>query len=228
MRSTLNFKFLRIGLVLALVGSPASAPGAQAPAAESGGTGVVKKISKAVPAISPRVAAKPESGQHEGIRVHGDWTIVIRNKDGSVAARHEFKNKLVNFGLLPQILAHRGSAGRWSVSLEGDGTNEPCSPAAGPPTPCMLAETTAPPAFGTLSVSDTPTELILKGTVKAVSGGQIRLVRTALNLCSPTQPPSITCTPSGGGLFTEKDVTSLNILVNADQTLDVTVKISFS
>jgi hypothetical protein len=216
-------------LVLVLVGFPASATRAQAPAAESGVTGVVKKISKAAPDISPPVAEKPESGQHEGIKVHGDWAIVIRNADGSVAARHEFKNKLVNFGLLPQILAHGGSVGRWSVFLEGDGTNEPCTPAGGLPTPCTLTETTGLPTFGSLSVSATVTELVLRGTVRAVSGAQIHWVRTSLVLCSPGQMPSLVCAPySGSGLLTERDITSLNILVNADQTMDVTVKISFS
>jgi len=34
---------------------------------------------------------------HEGIRVHGYWTIVVHNKDDSVASRHEFENSLVGW-----------------------------------------------------------------------------------------------------------------------------------
>ena len=30
----------------------------------------------------------------EGIKVHGDWTLTVRNPDGTIAAVHEFKNAL--------------------------------------------------------------------------------------------------------------------------------------
>jgi hypothetical protein len=134
----------------------------------------------------------------------------------------------VNFGLLPEVLARVGFVARWTVLVEGDGTNEPCTPAGGAPSACMLVETGAPPTFGSLSVSATVTELVLKGTIKAVSTAQIHWVRTALDLCSPTQLPTLSCRPVVGGLLTERDVTSLNIVANADQTMDVTVRISFS
>jgi hypothetical protein len=60
----------------------------------------------AVPAAAPPVAAasvnavplpvaKPSSqGAHEGIKVHGHWTIEVRNPDGSVASHQEFDNAL--------------------------------------------------------------------------------------------------------------------------------------
>lgn len=62
-------------------------------------------------------------------------------------------------------------------------------------------------------------------------GAQIVKVATVANICGPF-PPSINigCLGIGGlsGVFTEKDVTSLNIQVNPDQVVDVTVRISFS
>ncbi|MGA9304167.1 MAG: hypothetical protein WBW31_02060 [Candidatus Sulfotelmatobacter sp.] len=39
-------------------------------------------------------AAKAPRGTGEGIQVHGHWTIVVRNPDGTVAARQEFENTL--------------------------------------------------------------------------------------------------------------------------------------
>jgi hypothetical protein len=63
-----------------------------------------------VPKQTPATTAKPESapakaaesseekppakGAKEGIVVHGHWTIVVKNPDGTVAARQEFENAL--------------------------------------------------------------------------------------------------------------------------------------
>jgi hypothetical protein len=44
---------------------------------------------------SPEAAVKPPAkGQHEGIAVHGHWTIVVKNPDGKVVSRQEFENAL--------------------------------------------------------------------------------------------------------------------------------------
>jgi hypothetical protein len=56
--------------------------------------------SVAAPAVSPgktspEAAVKPPAkGQHEGIAVHGHWTIVVKNPDGKVVSRQEFENAL--------------------------------------------------------------------------------------------------------------------------------------
>ena len=36
----------------------------------------------------------PNHGSHQGIKVHGHWTIEVRNPDGSVATHREFENSL--------------------------------------------------------------------------------------------------------------------------------------
>ena len=46
---------------------------------------------------APAQAAKPAGGMGEGIKVHGRWTIEVRNPDGSLASRHEFQNDLYPF-----------------------------------------------------------------------------------------------------------------------------------
>src|SRR5574341_1058320 len=43
------------------------------------------------------VAAETD-GVGEGIQVHGDWVIEVRNADGSMAERREFENALTSAG----------------------------------------------------------------------------------------------------------------------------------
>jgi hypothetical protein len=58
-----------------------------------------KKASAEKPAAqqsaeSTAAREKPSGGSHEGITVHGHWTIEVRNPDGSLARRVEFENSL--------------------------------------------------------------------------------------------------------------------------------------
>ena len=41
-----------------------------------------------------RNGSREEGGPREGIKVHGHWTIVVKNPDGTVAQRREFDNDL--------------------------------------------------------------------------------------------------------------------------------------
>ena len=91
--------------------------------------------------ISPSLAAKSSShGPHEGINVHGYWTIEVRNPDGKVAKHMEFENQLcTSFGdgnganpvggdsILSSLLAGTASAGQWSIVVGAPG------PIANPP-----------------------------------------------------------------------------------------------
>jgi hypothetical protein len=76
----------------------------------------------------PRAAAP--GGVRAGIQVHGHWTIVVRNPDGSVAAKREFENSLQFDGitLLPILLSGQGVAGTWAVMAGGsDAAHSPCA-----------------------------------------------------------------------------------------------------
>jgi len=58
-----------------------------------------KKASAEKPAAqqsaeSTAAREKPSGGSHEGITVHGHWTIEVRNPDGSLVRRVEFENSL--------------------------------------------------------------------------------------------------------------------------------------
>jgi len=179
-------------------------------------------------------SAGKSGGPQEGIKVHGEWTIVIRNGDGSVASRYEFQNALVNFTVLPTVLAHGGSAGPWFVELKGPASDEqpcrlPLPPPLDGPVQCILAETAnAVPNLGALRVSIDGNTLLIQGSVKAQNASRITNVATGLDVCPPSQPPSLQCSPATQNSFTGKDVTSQSISVGANQTIDVTVRISFS
>lgn len=41
----------------------------------------------------------------ESIKVHGDWVVAIKNADGTLAARHVFKNRLAGNGLVSGLLS---------------------------------------------------------------------------------------------------------------------------
>jgi hypothetical protein len=214
----IRLRALFVSLVLGAAPVLAQAPAArQKPAA-------VKPVAAAA---ETQPAAKPSGSTQEGIKVHGDWIIVIRNEDGSVAARHEFQNALVNFTLLPTILAHGGSAGQWFIFL--DGPIHPCFPSDA----CRLMETgTAVANNAEMKVRVNGNTLLMVGSVKAQNASQITSVATALFVCAPSALPSIGCigaSSSGApSSFTQKDVTSFNINVGVNQTMDVTVTISFS
>ena len=70
-------------------------------------------------------AAKAPRGTGEGIQIHGQWTIEIRNRDGSVARHVEFENALVDDGPALLTAAARPALpwrarGRWpSAATQG-------------------------------------------------------------------------------------------------------------
>jgi len=67
----------------------------------------------------------------------------------------------------------------------------------------------------------------LEGSIKSSFAGPIVEVDTQLSICAPGGP--FPCPfPVGGGTLTRKDTIPLNINVQAGQTIDVKVVISFS
>ena len=185
-------------------------------------------------------AAPPAGGPREGIQVHGAWTIAIYNPDGSLASRTEFENALVSDGAkrLLAILSRKVTVGTWAVGLLPTG-DDLCTTLV-VPGECVIAEPTTPlpdtSVFKNLTVS-TPdtgpdaTKLVLKGTATAGGSDSIASVRTLLFVCNvPTTPPS-SCT-GGGSTFSESVMTLAQlgtpVSVSAGQSIDVTVRISFS
>ncbi len=205
-------------------------------------TGVTQPAgaSKSSHPATPATREQPSGTPHEGIKVHGHWTIVVRNADGSVASRHEFENALfVGAGdaLLTAILSRSASVGHWGVELDGPTGSRPCN-LAGLPTLCEVIEPNGNQLSGaeifqnlTLQPTGTPvpTGLVLTGSAKSTNGGQVTRVGTDIGICPANVAPS-SCTPGSGGsiqgLTSHGLTTPIN--VQAGQTIDVSVVISFS
>jgi len=188
-------------------------------------------------------------GQHEGIKVHGHWTIEVRNANGSLATHREFENSLQSSGgaLLANVLAAGATAGAWVIHLDGStNASSPCLPAPANTTltqagstscvivPSQFASLAANfGAFGTLNVSASSSgtgQLVLNGTAVAAQNGAVGNVSTYLGLCGNTTPPS-TCSQNIGNLlqFTAVTLSAAQVVqVSVGQTIAVTVNISFS
>jgi hypothetical protein len=186
---------------------------------------------------TPARAAGPGGGQLEGIKVHGHWTIVVKNADGSLASTHEFENALVTAtgigggSLLSGLLANYYSDPIWIVSLSGPNTTGPCQhDGSSQMWPCRVAEPRAPFSGSEYSknlVVGLPLgsgqqqrpngTLELSGSVTAVHDGEITLVDSAWYVAARNH----------FGSLTMKALPS-PIQVRAGQIIQVRVVISFS
>jgi hypothetical protein len=65
-------------------------------------------------------------GAHEGITVHGHWTIEVRNPDGKLVSHTEFENALAPNGaaLLAGLLTGTATPGSWWVYLASDSSGD--------------------------------------------------------------------------------------------------------
>jgi hypothetical protein len=173
------------------------------------------------------MAPPPLAAAQEGIKVHGNWTIVVRNEDGTIAARHEFKNALlpVGAGNLSGLLAGNLSVGTWLIYFDS-------SLCARQHNDCYLS-TTRYPQQGLLSSSNLAVtagagqdygKLFLTGSLRAAAAGSIGQVVTMIMPC-PGSAPS--CSTPGLSDFSQR-LLSPAIQVVAGQTVDITVVFSFS
>lgn len=178
-------------------------------------------------------------GFGEGIQVHGDWTIEIRDPDGTLVDRHEFQNALTSNGatLLSDLLGRNVSAGLWVVTLSGPVGSKAClNDSDDSEQWCVVTEAASGPSVSwyhkTLTV-DVPAagsnadKLVLSGTMTAQRVGTIDEVATRLWACDATDAPS---SPCESGPLTEVTSTMLSPAVDValNQQVAVTVVISFS
>ena len=132
----------------ALDSKPAPATLAAGLSRQSGPAAPTPVVAQAQATAAETPAAKPPAkGDREGIKVHGHWTIEVRNPDGSLDKHIEFENALVtsNFSDMPggpallfallsgtyNFPAPPGSAatqaGGWAINLQPpSGSTSPC------------------------------------------------------------------------------------------------------
>jgi hypothetical protein len=172
-------------------------------------------------------AAEPGHGAPaDGIKVHGHWTIEVRNPDGSLVSHNEFENALMPAGALnlARFLGRVNSPGLWSVLLWS---------IADPPFPpfSIISENRhLDPTGGDLTVS-VPTsgpnqdKLVLSGSFTSPDARSIYRVGCDVTLC-PTGSPA--CQPGTlTGNFSLRELGSM-IPVQAGQIVQVAVVFSFS
>lgn len=161
------------------------------------------------------------SAANKDIKVHGHWTIVVKNPDGSVVSTNSFENALVAGSgdiLLAQILGHKGEIGGWVVDLVIPGTSQ-----------VSLFERPASQTANSLTLTLGNGTIVLAGTGRATANGNISGVNTRNNYCAtndtpdscPDRPVTVTATFSSHTLATP-------IPVQQGQAIDVTVTFSFS
>jgi len=177
-------------------------------------------------------SSQPAPGAYaSAIKVHGHWTVVVRNRDGSVASTREFENSIAGGGssFFSHLMARAMPQFYWGVSLK---TLCGTAPAL---TPCLIAE---PASAGDTAISNfykgavtsnltisAPTSgpnayrFVLSGSLTSPNTGQITDVSTI-------------AVAQNGTSDNMSGVTETNlqqpIAVQAGQIVDVTVVISFS
>ena len=184
---------------------------------------------KAVPAA---VANDLSDGPSEGIKVHGDWVLEVRQPDGTLVQRQEFENDLTSGGanLLAEILARESNVHLWSILLfDAYGINSPwVDPAEG-----WIYEEAVPGqqigtnvAYSLVLDTDDYGVLQLTGTITAEKDGSIAVVMTYIDWKLPSGGPS-ELVASGGMNFTTAYLDPPVNVLEGQQIL-VTVEISFS
>jgi hypothetical protein len=174
-------------------------------------------------------------GKRESIKVHGHWTIEVRNPDGAMVRHVEFENSLTLGGAtsLATLLLGTEVQGGFAVFLSNNiaGTTGPCSPGAGGATACILFASLinpTPAAFTdetngcpggadcfplTIASNATLTGISLTGTAIAGSNGQITDVSVANLTCGPypttATSPINTASPSSCAAGTVSNIYGL-------------------
>lgn len=193
--------------------------------------------------IGSGTAMKAQSGgPQEGIKVIGEWTIVVRDNAGNVVQRSDFRNALIagqGSGSLATVLSRQRPIGQWVILLDNGGAGtQPCGTAADGKSCGIVEQLSSQLQFQSsvdyvsgLTVGLDPangSRVRLQGSMKATGSGTITNVSTMLGRC-PVGPPSVTgCTNtqdffyfSGTSNFTNPPT------VVQGQTIDVTVTFSF-
>lgn len=175
-----------------------------------------------------RGAAASGDASTEGLKVHGHWTIEVRDPDGGLVERREFENAVVDDGrsMLIHFLARVQTPGRWIVDLN-DASSPPCRSTGGEPAACFLIEFFSSPHALTKGLDLVGNRLVLSGTTVAERTGRVSRVRTRLNACGAGILPS-DCAHQNTSIrtFTQTSIDPIDVLQG--QSIHVTVSISFS
>jgi hypothetical protein len=220
---------MALGLALATAGAAQDQPAATQTAASG------EQLTAA------KAEGPPEGGMGEGIKVHGHWTIEVREPDGTLVSHGEFENALApDSGIgsgaqfLSSVLARAVSVGSWSVGVY---THERCGVEL---FYCYLSELYGPqpgPGFGALAVS-APTsgtdahKFVLIGNVVPAGDVTVYAVNTSPIMCASTVAPASGCNTSGTStnftFYSPGGPGGTIATASAGQIISIKIVISFS
>lgn len=176
-------------------------------------------------------SAKSGAPRSDSVKLHGNWTIQVRNPNGRIVSTTRFHNDLTFGGqdFLAKVFARQVTVGGWMSFLSGDA----CS---GAPF-CQLVEsgdTAIGPesyVFKNLTVAvgtgADVNKAVFRGSAVADQTGSITAVQLLPRQCAPTAPTSPTCYAGGGASVTFRTLPTPIAVVPGQQVL-TTVKVSFS
>lgn len=184
--------------------------------------------------------AGPEfgSGPHEGIPVHGQWTIEVREPDGRLVARREFDNAFTGSGntILLEFLDGVRTPGAWEVHLgNSDTAQTPCVFNLARAM-CRVAEPnhslTGSNIFKNLVVTRPASgadanKFVLEGSATANFAGAINQVATAVQACASTVAPG-SCGPANVDFGSTFTFTTLGTAVAVQQFQQINAKVALA
>ena len=195
-----------------------------------------QSVKPASPSSADALAqSQPGPGQNGSysstIKVHGDWTIVVRNRDGSVASTAHFENSIASGGpsFFATLMARQAGTFFWIVRLDS------LCGAASNLKACVIVESAlandsflgnwfGAPVIPSLTISNPRSgphayRFVMSGSLTSSNTGQIGRVGTDW-------------VSQNGASDDIGEVTATNlqtpVSVQAGQTIDVTVVIGFS
>jgi hypothetical protein len=179
-------------------------------------------------------AAAQKNPNAVAIKVHGRWTLQVRQPSGRIVRTYRFHNDLYpafGAGRISQMLLGSSTPGTWQIYLFGAPGSMPCS-AFGSQTGCSIVKAGwggVGHAFDNLVQSSISGGLRLKGSAIADNDGQITNVWTYLSGCSASVAAS-DCDQSASSSTTVVTQRALatTVSVLAGQQVLVTVDLTFS
>jgi hypothetical protein len=196
-------------------------------------------------AAAPAIESPTPGSPQEGIKIHGHWTIEVKNLDGTLAERREFENALTPEGrgsiMLISILSRQKSMGGWVINLGEDYKDDGPWMLGDFSTKAAILESSYAGAYqyayrnltietNTNLNSPDVGKMTLKGTATAAQSGQFKRVATFFHTLDPNILPSPDYPGNSATSmypFTFKDL-DVPIVLTAGQQISVTVNISFS
>ncbi|MEL6616387.1 MAG: hypothetical protein AAFQ43_11645 [Bacteroidota bacterium] len=189
----------------------------------------------------------PPEASGGGIHITGNWTLDVRDADGTLVESHDFHNDLTRNGanLLINFFTERNRLAGLNLEVRTDapGVEQPCTDASGTPVGCFLLEP-EDPLFGTsetfpltitkLTESDGSPIVLARftGTVTADRDSEINTVysRVATCLYNVSEPCTIetrtTTAGLDGSVFTFRTLDT-PLAVAEGQSVDVRFELSF-